>query len=199
MNFILRAITALTRLLSISAYAQGTYPAKPIRFIAPFAPGGIADTLSRLISQKLSESLGQSVLVENRGCRGQRGNGGGCKKYPDGYTIGPGSISTHAINLALVPRMSYDAMTDFAPITVVANNYNLLVANPSVPAKDVRELVALAKSRPGELSYGSAGIGTAAHLAGKMFNSMAGVSITHVPYRGAALGMSALIGGGRFS
>jgi len=181
-------------LLAAGAHAQ-TYPAKLIRWIVPFPPGGSTDLLARVVGQKLTESWGQTVVVENRGgAGGTVGAAEAAKATPDGYTLFMGAIH-HTIATSAYPKLPYDFQRDFAPITVVAIVPNVLVVNPSIPAKTVPELIAHAKANPGKLTYGSAGMGTAHHLIGEVFNSRAGVDILHVPYKGSAPAIADLIGG----
>ncbi|HYC35067.1 MAG TPA: tripartite tricarboxylate transporter substrate binding protein [Usitatibacter sp.] len=176
-------------------YAQA-YPSKPIKIIVPFAVGGIADTFARVIAQKLSDSWGQPVVVENRG--GAGGNIGAdvvAKSPPDGYTLVMGNIGTHAINPFLMKNVPFDPLKDFVPVAHVLEAEGLLVVNSSVPAKSVAELVALAKSQPGKLSYASGGMGTTSHLAGELFKSLAGVDMVHVPYKGNSPAITDVLGG----
>jgi tripartite-type tricarboxylate transporter receptor subunit TctC len=178
-----------------SSFAQ-TYPTKPIRIIVPFAPGGGSDILSRILGPKLTKSWGQSVIVDNRGgAGGIVGTEMVAKAPPDGYTLTMGYIGTHAINPSLYPKLSYDPVKDFAPVALVAAMPNILVVHPSLPVKSVQELIALAKSKPGELNYGSGGVGTAPHLAGELFNYMAGVKMVHIPYKGSGPALTELLGG----
>ncbi len=187
------ALLALVTLYSAFANAQTpstgsgqAFPVKPIRIVAPFPPASVADVLARPIAQKMIESWGQPVIVDNR--TGAGGNVGAdlvAKSAPDGYTLLLGTIGTNAINASLYAKMPYSARTDFAPITPVANAYLMLVVHPSVPVRSVRELVALARAQPGKLNFGSAGAGTTPHLSGEMFKYLAGVQITHVPYKGS--------------
>lgn len=177
-----------------AALAQ-QYPAKPIRWIVPFPPGGSTDLLARVVGQKLTEEWGQPVLIENRGgAGGTLGAGEAARAAPDGYTLLMGAIH-HSIAASAYPKLTYDYGKDFAPITVVAIVPNVLVVNPSVPANSTKELIAHAKANPGKLSYGSAGMGTAHHLIGEQFNAMAGVNIVHVPYKGSAPAIADLISG----
>lgn len=178
-------LMALAALLSATASAQ-SFPAKSIRIVAPFPPASVADVLARPIAQKMNESWAQPVIVDNRtGMAGSVGSDAVAKAPPDGYTLLLGTVGTNAINAALYSKMPYNVRTDFAPITLVANAYLLLVMHPSVPVRTVKEVVALAKSYPGKLNFGSAGAGTTPHLAGELFKFLAGVSITHVPYKGS--------------
>jgi tripartite-type tricarboxylate transporter receptor subunit TctC len=172
-----------------------TYPSKPIRWVVPFPPGGSTDLLARVVGQKLTESWGQQVIVDNRGGAGGTLGAAEAARAPgDGYTLLMGAIH-HTIATSAYPKLPYDFQRDFAPITVVAIVPNVLVVNPSVPAKSVKELIAYAKANPGKLTYGSAGMGTAHHLIGEVFNARAGVDILHVPYKGSAPAVADLIGG----
>jgi tripartite-type tricarboxylate transporter receptor subunit TctC len=171
------------------------YPAKPIRMVVPFPAGGGIDTVARIISPKLSDQLGQSVVVDNRsGASGTIGTEAVAKAAPDGYTL-LATFASHSQNASLYSRLGYDTVRDFAPITLIATVPNILVVNPSLPVKTVRELIALAKRHPGEILYASIGNGTPSHLSAELFNSMAGVRMTHVAYKGAAPSMIALISG----
>jgi tripartite-type tricarboxylate transporter receptor subunit TctC len=180
-----------------SALAQApTYPDKPIRIIVPFPAGGVADTFGREIGKKLTEAWGQPVLIDNRpGAGGNIGADIVAKSAPDGYTLVIGNIGTHAVNVSLLPSMSFDPIKDFTPIAHVLDAEGLLVINPSIAATTVPELIALARSQPGKLSYGSAGVGTTSHLAGEMFKSMTKVEIVHVPYKGNVPAITDLLGG----
>ena len=181
-------------LAAISA-AHAQYPAKPVRLVVPFPPGGGTDTLARVYGQKLGESLGQQVLIDNRPGGGTNiGADIAAKSPPDGYTALMGNIA-HAINVTLYKKLSYDFVKDFAPVTLLASTPNILVVHPSIPVKSVKELIALAKSRPGQLDYASSGSGSSSHLAAELFNSMAGVRMTHIPYKGGGPAVVALVGG----
>ncbi len=174
----------------------GSYPNRQIKIISPFATGGIADGFSRIIAQGLSETFGQPVIVENK--TGGGGNIGAdfvAKSPADGYTLIMGSIGTHAVNPYLVKSMPYDPLKDFVPVVFVLDAEGLLAVNPSLPAKNVPELIAYLKANPGKVSYGSGGIGTASHLAGELFVMTAKVDMTHIPYKGNALAITDLIGG----
>ena len=173
-----------------------TYPAKPIRMVVPFPPGGIADLFARVIGQKFGEVWGQPAVVENRpGAGGNIGAEIVAKAPPDGYTLVTGSIGTHAVNVSLFSKLPYDPIRDFAPVSLIMEAEGLLVVHPSVPVRTVKELIALARARPGQLSYASAGHGTAAHLAGELFKSMAKVDMVHVPYKGNVPAITDLIAG----
>ncbi|MGQ0752381.1 MAG: Bug family tripartite tricarboxylate transporter substrate binding protein [Betaproteobacteria bacterium] len=181
--------------VSDRAHAQ-TYPNKSIRLIVPFPPGGPADILSRAIGQKLTDSWGQQVVVDNRaGAGGTIGSDLAAKGAPDGYTLLMGFVGTHAINPSLYSSLPYDNVKSFEPVSLVATATIILVLHPSLPAKSVKELIALAKSKPGELTFGSPGNGTPQHLAGELFNTMAGVKMTHVPFKGAVPAINDLLGG----
>lgn len=176
-------------------FAQ-SYPAKAIRFVVPFAPGGPLDISARAIGQKLNDAWKQPVIIDNRpGAGGNIGADNVAKSAPDGYSILMGAVSTHAINPHLYAKMPYDALRDFAPITLVTTVPNVLVVHPSVPAKTTRELIALAKARPGQLNFASGSTGSTGHLAGELFKTMAGVNMVHVPYKGAAPAVADLIAG----
>lgn len=177
------------------ALAQ-TYPNKAIRLVVPFPPGGPADILSRAIGQKLTEGWGQQVVVDNRaGAGGTIGADITAKATPDGYTLLMGFVGTHAINPSLYSKLPYDNIKSFEPVSLVGTATIILVLHPAVPAKSVGELIALAKSKPGELTFGSPGNGTPQHLGGELFNTMAGVKMTHVPYKGAVPAINDLLGG----
>jgi tripartite-type tricarboxylate transporter receptor subunit TctC len=190
----------LAAAISIFAGAQPIpardYPEKPIRLIVPYTPGGTADMLARGIGQKLSESLGQQVIVDNRpGAGGNIGADLVAKAAPDGYTLLIGTVATHAINPGLYPNMPYDADKDFIPVILIATLPNMVVVNTSVPVKNVKDLIALARSKPGELAFASAGNGTSQHLSGELFKKMTDVDMIHIPYKGSAPAVTDLIGG----
>ncbi|MEA3193102.1 MAG: hypothetical protein QOD26_1435 [Betaproteobacteria bacterium] len=172
------------------------YPSKPIRIVCPFPVGGIADLYGRIVAAKLTETWGQPVVVENRtGAGGNIGADLVAKSPPDGYSIVIGSIGTHAVNPTLFARMPYDAVNDFAPISLLLEAEGLLVVHPSVPAQSVPELIAYARANPGKLSFASAGMGTASHLAGELFKSMAKVDMNHIPYKGNVPAITDLLAG----
>ena len=183
--------------LAASGLASGeTYPAKPIHFIVPYPAGGPLDTVARLLGQKVSESVRQPVIVENRpGAGGNIGADMVAKSAPDGFTILMGAVATHAINPTLYAHIPYDPVKDFAPVTQVASTPNVLVVNPSLPVASVKEFIAYAKAHPDALNFGSGSTGSAGHLAGELFKAMAGVRMVHVPYKGAGPAMQDLIGG----
>ena len=181
--------------VAAGAIAQ-PYPNKPIRMISPYAPGGGSDTLARIIGQRLTESWGQPVVIENRpGAGGSIGAEATARAMPDGYTllVTPSAVLT--INPHLYARLSYDPLKDFAPITVASNSPYLLVVHPLIPVTNVKELIAYARARPGQLNYSSAGNGSSAHLAGVFFAGLAGIELVHVPYKGAAPAIVDLLGG----
>jgi tripartite-type tricarboxylate transporter receptor subunit TctC len=178
-----------------SAPRAQDFPAKPIRFVVPFAAGSATDALARIIGQKMTEAWGQQVIVENRpGAGSVVGTALAAKSPPDGYTLLMVSAS-HAINATLYSKLPFDPIKDFAGVTPVALIPNVLILHPSVPAKNVKELVALAKARPGALNYASAGIGSASHLNGELFRSTAGINIVHVPFKGFADQVTEIIAG----
>ncbi|HET9651838.1 MAG TPA: tripartite tricarboxylate transporter substrate binding protein [Usitatibacter sp.] len=192
----------LFALAAAGALAAGTpaiaqdYPSKPIHFVVPYPAGGPLDTVARLLGSKVSESVKQPVIVENKpGAGGNIGADFVAKSAPDGYTILMGAVATHAINPTLYASIPYDPVRDFTPITQVASTPNVLVVNPSIPAKNVQEFIAYAKAHPGKLNFGSGSTGSAGHLAGELFDTMAGVKMVHVPYKGAGPAMQDLIGG----
>ena len=185
---------ALTVVLSADALAQ-TYPSKPIRVVVPFPPGGGTDIVARTVTPKMAEILGQPFIVENRaGAGGNIGTDAVAKSPADGYTLLVASAST-AINTTLVPGLTWDFQRDFAPVVLMVVNNHLLAAHPSVPANNVRELLALAKAKPGQVTYASYGSGSSAHLSAELFKSMAGVDLLHIPYKGAAPAVNDLLGG----
>ncbi len=189
------SLAIVVSLLAVPAAAQ-TWPAKPIRWISPFAPGGGADFTSRALAQKLGPAVGQQVLIDNRGgAGGMVGVDLAAKSAPDGYTLVLGTIGPIAINPSLYARMPYNPTRDLAPISQAAVAINVLVVHPSLPVRSVKELIALAKARPGELNYGSSGPGAADHLAGELFNTLAAVKMVHVPYKGGAPAMLDLVSG----
>lgn len=172
------------------------YPTRPVRLVVPFTPGGSTDILARLVAQKLTEAFGKQVIVDNRGgAGGTIGVDIVAKSPADGYTLVMGHIGTFGVNPTLYPKLPYDAVRDFQPITLVAMVPNLLSVNPKLPAKSVKELIALAQSKPGGLNYGSGGNGSAAHLATEYFKLLAKVNIVHVPYKGTGPAVIDLIAG----
>jgi tripartite-type tricarboxylate transporter receptor subunit TctC len=175
--------------------AQAQYPTKPVRLVLPFPPGGGTDTLGRVVGAKLSELLGQQVVIENRpGAGANIGAEFVAKSPPDGYTLLMGNIA-HAINVTLYSKLGYDLLKDLAPVSLLASTPNVVVVHPSVPAKSVKELIAVARSSPGRLDFASSGSGSSAHLAGELFSNLAGIKMTHVPYKGGGPAVIALLGG----
>ena len=192
-TLLLAALVATTAFAT--AYAQQPYPARPIRIISPFAPGGGNDVLSRTIAQKLTENVKQQVIVENRpGANGVIGTEAAARAAPDGYTIVL-IPSGHAVNASLRRKLPYDSIRDFTPITLVGSSPLILAVHPSVPAKSVKALAALARARPGQMTYGSAGIGSSGHLGGALFETLTGVKMVHVPYKGMGLAITDLMAG----
>ena len=185
----------LIALLHQAAAAQG-YPEKPIRIIVPFPPGGGADIVVRSFAPAIADQLGQQLIVDNRpGGSGIIGMEAGAKATPDGHTLVIGITGTLAINPSIFPKLPYDPVTSYAPISLAAVGPNALVVHPSLPARTIKELVALAKQRPGSISYASAGTGGAPHLAGELLKYMAKIDIVHVPYKGAAPATVDVVGG----
>lgn len=197
-----RAVAALVLTALCSSGALSTawaqaYPNKPLKYVVPFAPGGPTDTFSRALTGKLAEQLGQPVVVENiPGAGASIGMDRVAKSAPDGYTIGLATTGTHAINPALYgPRLTYNALKDFSPLTIAVGYINILVVNPSVPAKSVGELVAYAKANPGKVNFGSAGNGSSNHLSGELLKSLTGAPMQHIPYKGSGPALTDVMGG----
>jgi len=190
------ALAALTFVASASVHAAqgaGAYPSKPIRLIVPFSPGGSADNLARTMQPALSAALGQSVVIDNRGgASGLIGTELVARAPADGYTLLL-ITTTHTVNPSLIKKLPYDTVKDFTPMSLAVSQANILAVHPSVPAKSVKELVALAKSKP--LTYASGGNGSSPHLSGELFRLVAGIDITHVPFKGSGPGVIALLGG----
>jgi tripartite-type tricarboxylate transporter receptor subunit TctC len=195
MSYLKIAGAALLACLSLPAVAQ-QYPARPIRMLIPFTVGSAADIIARVMEPAMRERLGQALVMDNRG--GAGGNIAAellAKSPADGYTLMMSSIGTSAINLSLYSKLNYHPQKDFTTVTLVAESPNALVLNPTVPAKTLKELIALAKSRPGVLNYGSSGSGTTVHLSAELFSVMTGSKMVHVPFKGAAESLTALIAG----
>src|SRR6478752_999756 len=189
------AIAALVLAPSIATHAAD-YPSQTIKIVVPFPPGGGVDVVARMIAPKLGELLGQSVIIENRGGAGGSLGAIAVAQSPrDGYTLLLGTASTHGTNPNVYAKLPYDPVRDFVPVALITQAPLVLLANNNVPAKTAAELIALAKAKPGELSFGSYGIGSSNHLVAELFNTMAGISATHVPYRGSAPMMTDLLGG----
>jgi len=192
---VLKACTLAALAISAAAHAQ-VYPVKPIRMIVAYPPGGGTDIVGRTLAQKLGESLGQSVVVENRG--GASGNIGtelAARAAPDGYTILMGNVAPNAINVSLFKELPFDPVADFAPVSLVASTPNILVVHPSTRARTVKEVIALAKAKPGAFNFASAGVGSSSHLAGELFRILASADIVHVPYKGAGPAMVDVLSG----
>jgi tripartite-type tricarboxylate transporter receptor subunit TctC len=194
-NFSALALLTLACLADVHAQTAQTYPAKPIRFIVPYAPGGSTSQVARLVAAKMTESWGQQVLIDNRGgANTVIGTDALAKSAPDGYTIG-----LHTSTLATLPHLlstlPFDPIKDFVPVTTLVTTQLVLVLHPSVPANNLKEFIALAKARPNELNFAAVGTGSSTHLAGEMFKSVAGVKMQHVPYKGTAPALTDLIGG----
>jgi len=180
---------------SDGAFAQA-FPSKPVKLVIPFPPGGSLDAVGRAIADKLTQMWGQSVVVDNKpGAGGNIGADFVAKSAPDGYTVVMGALSTHAVNPSLYPKMPYDAVKDFAPISLVAITPNVLVVNPSLPVNSVKDLIAYAKANPGKLSFGSGSNGSAGHLAGELFKVDTGTDMVHIPFKGGAPALQALLAG----
>ncbi len=195
MNHTLTAIAAALLTLNATAHAADPYPSKVIRMIVPLAPGGTGDTLARTVGEEMGKILGTNVVIDNRpGAGGLIGTQTVAGAAPDGYTLINVSPS-HVINPALYSGKTYDPIRDFEPVIHIANTYQIIVAHPSLPAKNLKELIAMAKATPGKLSYGSAGTGSATHLNMELFKSMAGVDITHIPYKGSTFARMDTVGG----
>lgn len=181
---------------SFAAFAQAVYPSKPVRIIVPYPAGGTTDIIARIAANQLTERLKQSFIVENKaGASGAIGSQAVAQAAPDGYTLVMATASSHGINSALQKSLPYDAVKDFAPITVVANTPNIIIANPAVPVKNLQELIALAKKEPGRINFGSTSAGGSPHMSAELLKMMAGIDMTHVPYKGAAPMLTDLIGG----
>jgi len=189
-------LAALLCAAALPAFGQSSWPAKPVRIVVPYPPGGPVDVSARLLAPKLQESLGQPFLVENKpGAGGNIGADFVAKSAPDGYTIGMGAIATHAINPALMANVPYDPIRDFRHLALVVQVPNVLVVNPELPARSVKELIALAKAQPGKLDFASGSTGSTGHLAGELFKQMTGTYMVHIPYKGAPPAVADLLAG----
>jgi tripartite-type tricarboxylate transporter receptor subunit TctC len=196
MIFARRGLAALviSLALSSSTFAQ-SWPTKPIRMIVPYTPGGYTDFMARAVGQKLSEALGQPIIFENKpGANAIIGTDVVAKAPPDGYTIGT-VIAAHAVNATLNPKLPYDTLKDFSYVSLMSVAPLLMIAHPSLPASNMKELIALAKAKPGELNFASSGVGAAAHLTMEMFKSRTGITMQHVPYKGTAGALQDTVGG----
>ena len=195
-NLLRYGALACMALASSAAMAQAAYPNKPVKIIVPYPAGGSTDLIARLAAVQLTERLKQPFVVENRaGASGAIGSVAVAQAAPDGYTLVMGTASSHGINSALQKNLPYDAVKDFAPVTVVASTPNIIVVHPSVPAKNLKELLALAKAQPGKLNFGSTSAGGSPHMSAELLKMMAQVDMTHVPYKGAAPMLTDLMGG----
>jgi len=189
------AVMATCVLVAPSAWAQA-FPSKPVKLVVPFPPGGSLDNVGRLLAQKLSEAWGQQVVVENKpGAGGNIGADAVAKSPPDGYTVVMGALSTHAVNPSLYKTMPYDAVKDFAPLSLVAITPNVLIVKTGAPIASVKDLVAYAKANPGKTNFGSGSNGSAGHLAGELFKLETGTDVMHIPYKGGAPALQALLAG----
>ena len=191
-------IAYLAALCVVSGVAQAadTYPSRPIRMIVAYPPGGGTDQVGRVMADQLSQTLGQNVVVDNSG--GATGNIGtelAARAVPDGYTLLMGNVAPNAVNVSLFKKLGFDPVKDFAPVSLVAVTPNILVTNPSIPVKTVKELIAYAKAKPGALNFPSAGVGSSSHLAGEMLKSMTGISMVHIPFKGGGPALVAVIAG----
>ncbi|MDB5905211.1 MAG: Tripartite-type tricarboxylate transporter, receptor component TctC [Betaproteobacteria bacterium] len=185
MQFRSTVLLALCAVAPVAAYAADAWPTRPVRMIVAYPPGGGTDIVGRVMAQKLTETLGHTVVIDNRG--GASGNIGSelaARANPDGYTLLMGNVAPNAINVSLFKKLPYDPVKDFAPVSLVAITPNILVVNPTVPVKTVKDLVALAKAKPGVLNFPSAGVGSSSHLAGELLKILAKVDMVHVPYKG---------------
>ena len=183
-------------LLSLPALSQDAYPSRPIRLVVPYAPGGVSDITGRIVAQKMTELIGQTVVVENRaGAGGMVGTGSVAKSEPDGYTIVLSSLSAYAIGPRMVKAPLYDPIRDFTPIAAVALAPTVLTINAALPFQSVRELIAYAKANPGRLNYGSSGIGSVAHISAEVLRASTGIELVHVPYKSAAQAYPDMISG----
>ena len=190
------AVLALSACLSVFAAAQDAYPSRPVRIIVPFAAGGVADVLPRIVGEKLAQKWGQPVIVENKvGASGNIGMAEGARAAPDGYTLVLAPTGNLTVNPTLFPKLPFDTHADLTPVTLLAQSPNVLVVHPSVPAKSFRELIAYAKANPDKLNFASPGEGSGAHLAGELLEIDAGIKATHVPYKGIAPAVNDLLGG----
>jgi tripartite-type tricarboxylate transporter receptor subunit TctC len=194
------AVASASVLCAVQALAAGApaaaWPTRPVRMIVAFAPGGGTDIIGRIVGARLSERIGQPVVIDNRG--GAGGNIGtelAARAPADGYTLLMGNVAPNAINVSLYRSLAFDPVKDFAPIALAAITPNLLVVHPGVPAQSVKELIVLARSKPGALNFPSAGNGTSSHLAGELFKSLAGVDLTHIPYKGGGPALTDLLSG----
>jgi tripartite-type tricarboxylate transporter receptor subunit TctC len=193
---IIAMLPAILAAGTAAAQTPAQYPAKAIRMIVPSAPGSGPDIMARTIAQKLTEAWGQAVVVEARpGAGGIIGSEAVAKAPPDGYTLIMGNAGSHSVNPSLYSKLPYDPLKDFAPVVLVSSAPNILIVHPSLPVKSAKDLINLAKARPGELTFGSGGNGSTAHLSGEMFRTMAGIKLVHVPFKGAPAAVLGVITG----
>ena len=196
MKFKALKIFASLALVSVSCVAQAQYPNKPIKMVVPFPAGGTTDIMARAMAAELQKSFGQAVIVENKaGAGGNIGSDFVAKSAPDGYTLLMGTVGTHAINVSLYPKMPYDAVKDFVPVSLVAAVPNVLTAAPTFPINSVKDLIDAAKKDPNKITFASSGSGTSIHLSGELFKLLAGVQMTHVPYKGSSAALPDLMSG----
>ena len=180
----------------VHAQSDTSYPSKPIRMIVPSAPGSGPDIMARAIGQKLTEALGQAIVIDDKpGAGGIIGSEAAAKAPPDGYTLIMSNAGAHTVNPGLYAKLPYDPVKDFAPVTLVALAPNILIVHPTLPVRNVKDLIALAKAKPGELTFGSGGNGSTAHLSGEMFKTMAGINIVHIPFKGSPAAVIGVIAG----
>ena len=188
-------LVLLVLMCATSAHAQ-SYPTKPVRVVVPYAPGGSVDLVARMVGQKLGEVLGQQFVVDNRsGAGGNIGTEHVARATHDGYTLLTGTSNALAVNVHLFTKLPFDSVKDFAPIILLVNQPNVLVVNPSVPATNFKEFVALTKANPGKFKFGSSGVGATQHMSAEMFMMMTGVKVVHIPYKGGAPALNDLVGG----
>ncbi|WP_423196568.1 MULTISPECIES: tripartite tricarboxylate transporter substrate binding protein BugE [unclassified Cupriavidus] len=192
----LAAATALSAGFAVPAFAQGSYPTKPISLVVPFPAGGTTDIVARVVADRLGQELGQPVVVDNRGgAGGSIGTAYLAKAAPDGYTLGVATASTHGINPAVYPKLPYDATKDFTPITNLASVPNVMSVNPAVKVADMKAFIALAKSEPNKIAYGSAGNGSVSHMMGELFKMSSKTELLHVPYKGVGPALNDALAG----
>jgi tripartite-type tricarboxylate transporter receptor subunit TctC len=196
MSLALRLLQAIALLLAVPAVRAQDYPTRAITLVVPYAAGGGNDAMARIVAEKMSKTLGQQIVIENRGgAGGTIATRAVAKSPPDGYTLVIGGTGTLAINPTLYPNAGYDPRKDFAPVGLIATGALVVLVHPSVPARSIEELIALAKKQPGKLNYASAGPGSGIHLGTELFAGMAGIRFTHIPYRGSAPALNDLLGG----
>jgi tripartite-type tricarboxylate transporter receptor subunit TctC len=195
-RILIHAVIAMVSLLGASVATADNYPSRPIRIIAPSTPGDAPDVIARLVAERLTSALGQQVFVENHpGAGGVVGSDIVAKAAPDGYTLIIGNAGSHGINAAVYSKLPYDIQRDFAPVSQIAIAPNIMVVNPELPVKNVKEFIAYAKARPGALNYASGGNGSSAHMSMELFKSMAGIDLLHVPYKGSSPALTDVITG----